>query len=670
MVVAFKLSFKDITRRVTFPERPTWTALSARIILLYGLSPDDIGVCYTDVDGDSVTLNSEEELQDFYLSSPALRTGQDIKFRVVDLTSIRHPFDDNKPLPNTPRDSSSRNTFGGTVPLMYEVEDDWQFPLGLGARPFPPPDGSAHAFVETVDGSTDSSSSGGVSRSETPTIPNFLNHPRGKGKERAPTSTSSSVSVIDNDSPAKPPVHVQVHSLRGVHSDTFGAPPAQSTPVDERSPPTLHGESIPSSKPSVSKDNATPTSAPDPPTPVISPPPLPSFTPTASLSNDVAALLNSVSDINNGSYWAEHRESVARAADDIRRAAQEVRTATVTSLQDVHRAAEEEAGRRVTEALGNIVRVFGDISIASGAPPTESEVPPPPRGPWVYSTPGASASPHVSTGGQLPTPIVTNWAGFPSMPPSGVPVPPPVPPTAGFIPPPGVVPFLSPVAPPSLGTIPGIPPISGSTQPTSIPAWSQFRPLAPPVPPVIDTTPVQSQPAPQSPQVSYYTASPVSPTDSRSRPRRRELKASLEAAKETYNREKERYRAERQRRYAELEQRARTSAPAPVPSNTDPVAEVTIQLKEIHVREEIPKPPSTPPPTRRIVSNARNGFPQLEIVSLPVSPRTIRRQNTISSPVRPADKKEIGSAQATQNVVERLGDVSRLHLLVSSIISG
>ena len=94
-----------------------------------------------------------------------------------------------------------------------------------------------------------------------------------------------------------------------------------------------------------------------------------------------------------------------------------------------------------------------------------------------------------------------------------------------------------------------------------MPPWNAFRPYgAAVVPaPVAATEPVQTDvTSPRSPEVSFYTSSPVSPDVARSRTQARDLKTSLEAAKENYKREKARYRAERDARRRRREQGGET----------------------------------------------------------------------------------------------------------------
>jgi hypothetical protein len=57
--VDFKFSKKwDSTRRAHFDILPSWILLAARIGYLYTIPEDQVGVSYTDADGDEITMSS------------------------------------------------------------------------------------------------------------------------------------------------------------------------------------------------------------------------------------------------------------------------------------------------------------------------------------------------------------------------------------------------------------------------------------------------------------------------------------------------------------------------------------------------------------------------------------------------------------------------------------
>jgi len=71
----FKFAKDGITRRVAFTQLPSWSEIAAKLETLYSIPIEHIAVSYTDVDGDEVTLSSQEELEDYYRadSNPLLR---------------------------------------------------------------------------------------------------------------------------------------------------------------------------------------------------------------------------------------------------------------------------------------------------------------------------------------------------------------------------------------------------------------------------------------------------------------------------------------------------------------------------------------------------------------------------------------------------------------------
>lgn len=553
--VHFKLSIANgLTRRISFPTRPSWNELAARIQVLYNIPHGRLGVSYVDSDGDEVTLSSEEELREFY---DTVDTGQGshlIKFRVVELSSGR-----DAELMTGAATPPLRNTFGGPNPLVFEVDQDWErLPLsGLYVPSLDREVDSPHAFVEVVDDEVekDDGSGAGV---ESPSI-------RGSntGKTRdlrafVEDDLSSSTSMIAEETPTKPPIHVQVHGLRSMDSNTFGSPPDASTPAQESVtaiptaiPTTFSGD--PTAHPS------PPGSFPDPPTPRLDDP----IDPNISLSNDLASLLDSLNsmfvehpevgqhlralirNVGNGSYWNTQRDTVARVAEDIQRVARDAQTAVVMGTQDmhsrvlhearqVHQQAQQVAARRVTEAVGNILRAFG----AGGAEPTAAspgasvpqtpgiilssptETPICPRTP--PSDPSARfplhyASPSVANPGNLsPQPSLHTGST------ASTAIPPPV--RSG-------VPVLSRIVPP--------PPVNEG----GAPAWNQFKPFSGISPDTPSAGPSSAAP----PDVSYYASSP----NRRTRPNAAELRASLEAAKANYKVKKEEYRQEQEARRRE-----------------------------------------------------------------------------------------------------------------------
>ncbi|KAH9004080.1 hypothetical protein EDB86DRAFT_3072420 [Lactarius hatsudake] len=625
--VHFKLSiFNGLTRRISFPTRPSWNELAARIQALYNIPLGRLGVSYVDSDGDEVTLSSEEELRDFYDTVDTGQVNQLIKLRVVELGSGRIAEFMAEATTPPPR-SSIRNTFGGPNPLVFDMDQDWER-LPLGGLYIPPLDrevDSPHAFVEVVDDEAEKDN-GSVVGVGGPPIGGA-----NKGKTRAfvEDDVSSSTSVIAEEAPTKPPIHVRVHGLRPMNSSTFGSPPAASTPAHESvtSTPTV----LPPTFSSL---------FPDPPTPELGGP----SDPNISLSNDLASLLNSLNsmfvehpevgqhlrallrNVGNGSYWDAQRETVARVAEDIQRVARDAQTAVAMGAQEVQRRAvhearqvqqqaQQEAARRVTEAVGNIFRVFG---VGGAAPTSEPDAGPDanvPQTPVV--TPPSPIDTHMTSPsappGEFPlhhgSPPVANprrLSSHPSLPTASTPstaIPPPL--QSGVPPPPRIVP------PPPLVNEGGVP------------AWNQFKPFSGASP---DTPSAGPSSSVAPPEVSYYAF----PTNRRTRPSASELKASLEAAKSNYKAKKEEYRLEQEARRRERRFVKEGVANNPISPGAQPVEGRTLDSmgpSDAGTSRRM-DPATTMPPPIQIISNARGKFPQLEMVNLPRSPTKQRVDRT------------------------------------------
>lgn len=385
----FKFTKDGITRRVAFAKLPSWLEISAKLESLYGIPVEFVAVSYTDADGDEVTLSTQEELEDFY------RADSDAPLRrlsVVDLSVIRNVED--KPLPDTPsithrlRDTPSINTFG-TIPFNQEpVEDDWQRVPGFS--PFYINDissgsGNELQFARIDDDSTIRStmirdSPATHSRTLTPV-------PGDKGKAREFETTSSTDSVLANDTPEKPPVHIYV------------------------SGPLSSGTATDIQEPSVASSTHD---APDPPLAELDPP---AAGPTPTLTGDVAGFLGTISamfaqnphlttslssimqNIGNGTYWAAHRDQLNSAAEDVRRSAADIQ-ASLSSAETV-------AARQIAEAIGNIVHSFTQNGPPRGGDDGEhvpggwpSDRPPPP--PWAFPHHGPFPPPPHPPPGSFP----------------------------------------------------------------------------------------------------------------------------------------------------------------------------------------------------------------------------------------------------------------------------
>ncbi|THH02553.1 hypothetical protein EW026_g272 [Hermanssonia centrifuga] len=402
----FSMPPDGATRRVMFQTTPSWNELAAKIESLYDIPVRTLAVAYIDSDGDEVTLSSEEELQDYYKfnapsTPPGALAGNDalkaIRFTVRNLSAARDSEAD-KPLPQTPLSSNHRNTFGtnGFNGMVFDNDDDWQriqrfaIPHDVFVPYSAESDDAPHAFVELLESDvsgtkelTDKDTASTISDSDY----DALKVDKGKGKENVetiPDDDVSRVSVVEERSPDKHPVHVRLTSQASTE-DIFGAHKSSEVPLSipeetDSTPMALDGA-----------DNSN--NAPDPPLPEFDD--IPATTPAPSLANDVAGLFNTFSSIfashpelseslqniarnaSSGAYWAAHRAAIERAAQEVRHSAaqaageaqrgaeqgvEELRRAT----EEAHRAAEEAAGRRVTEAIGNVLRTIGQYTGFAG----------------------------------------------------------------------------------------------------------------------------------------------------------------------------------------------------------------------------------------------------------------------------------------------------------------
>ncbi|PCH37206.1 hypothetical protein WOLCODRAFT_167382 [Wolfiporia cocos MD-104 SS10] len=95
--VQFKLirSSDGVIRRLTFATPPSWADLATRVEALFGIPTDAVAVSYMDSDGDEITLNTDDELQEFYrereLPEDALDSEKVVRFNVRDINGPRVP---------------------------------------------------------------------------------------------------------------------------------------------------------------------------------------------------------------------------------------------------------------------------------------------------------------------------------------------------------------------------------------------------------------------------------------------------------------------------------------------------------------------------------------------------------------------------------------------------
>ncbi|KAI0801070.1 hypothetical protein C8Q74DRAFT_1444810 [Fomes fomentarius] len=732
-----------LVRRINFPDKPSWAALAAKIESLYDIPTESIGVSYIDIDGDEVTLSSEEELRDYYQS--AAMQGNDgevalVKFNVRDLDAFRN----DKPLPETPRTASAmnyRNTFGRSAPVLFEmeVEDGWQpIPNGLGNL-FTAP---THAYVEVLDSDADSVSQSAqraqderrasTTTDSTDTFPEVTLIPMptvDKGKSRArpetPDTISSTQSLLAAEPGAKHPIHVvSVNNNNNASTDAVfrrrGSRSRTSTSLGPRTPTPKSRTPPPAERPAEAQHD-------DPPLPNLDDNPAPS----SNIAHDVASLLSALSGIlashpelsegirnivrnaSDGTYWQTHREQVARTAEEIRRSAimgaDEMRQMAV----DGRHSAEEVAGRRVAEAIGNVIRVIADITATqvgdpntSGGEPTTSTPARERRPGWDYGWAGAHGRgghgrhrppPWGSFGlpwgerhGPFPGP--PPFRQFPPPPgpppPPGAPPPPgppprPPPPHAHGPPPPpaghGPPPFPPPPLPRGLfgqyhpGQSPhgpsGRPPFGPSHTHRHSGNWGYDDPFADPhgwrsyhhhdanwadtVPPL----PPRPNTSGEDVEVSMYGVTSLESPDA--------AKKSLQAAKEAYIAEKEKYRHVREERKKRRMNVSMDSEMQDLELHDSPISPPDVQEPVVRPVGE----PSNAGPqgnssneAPQIVSNARGPFPQLELYSVPRRSHTMhgvghRRDASWGTFGGSGTSTQAGRAAAADSIVRRLGDM-------------
>ncbi|KAK7064102.1 F-box domain-containing protein [Favolaschia claudopus] len=586
----FKLTGRGLIRRVNFSSQPSWNTLSHRIHTLFGIPIEQVGVSYVDSDNDEITISSESELIDYYQSVSASDV---VKFSVRDLSA-----NNEKSLPATPRTSGFRDTFGnpGKEGLPFDIEADWQrIPSldGIFLSAAAADSDSPHAFIQVVDSdvsindAAEQESIGHSSISTTDFGDIKLTSTMDKGKGKA-IYVSPPLSVASQEEPI-------LFETQDTPSSTGTATPvAHPDPVLETATPHRAAETV---------HNAAVEDPTDPPLPTIDP------IPQASLSNDVATLLSNLQNVlsshpelseglrnivqsaTNGAYWSSHRASISQAAG-------EFMETTRNSAQERRRQAEEEAGRRVAEAMGGLIRSFSEVlggGVSNAPADTSAEAPGEPlrtstptgdqdfpfwSGPGHWRGRGGGRGGHGRRG---------SWGGpylhSPFYP--RPPFPPPPPPH-------GLHPWATWAAPP------GPPP----------PAHGPPPPVPPPPP---------MGPPQVPPHVTDPTAAAQASTNAKPTPQ--ELRAQVEAAKSLYKAEKERYRAEREERRMAREVRLTDLEAAPTTAEHSALNRTT-------------DAPAAKPAVHLVsTGNPRVGYPPLEMYSIP------HRSNTYNG--RPTRRHEV-----------------------------
>jgi hypothetical protein len=574
----FKFSKDGETRRTAFPSQPSWAALADKIAFLFDMPSAAVAVSYVDFDEDEITLSSDAELAEYYLTN--FKRGQIVKFHVQDLRARS----ETRSMSRTPHTTggASRDTFGNEVDLNFDLDGDWQVPQ-LGGMYIPATQFEApHGFVESVasDASSDSTEEemhDAESVASERTMKSALSTPpvdKGKGRaddrpSRASVKTSTA-SILAGSVNIKPTASRT--TLAGLQSELGTA----NSVIGDVTPKVIPSE-IPESVLAANAAEAG-EAAPDPPLPSMGEE-THEARPLPSLSNDIAAVLtnlttiisahpeladglrNIVHNASNGSYWAAHRDALHRAADEMSQQA--------GHAASDFRSAEEEAGRRVTEALGNIFQAFAGTGGLPPAQPAQSEA----DGNSVRNPAGGLQWPDISNLFGMPPPLAGHfgfWGGRGGFgprgsfrggsfgrhhghhrhshphggnhsPESGSPrpfgprTPPPshpsTAPTQGF-PTSGPPPPPPPSGPPPLNP----PPVGNSSAPAP-PPGAPFYGMPPP-------PPHTAYPWAHGPAAWGWPTMPPAHTGAKHSPQ--ELRASVEAAKMHYKKEKERYRQGRE----------------------------------------------------------------------------------------------------------------------------
>ena len=215
------------TRVISFPSQPSWLDVQAKVASYFNIPQSAVAVSYEDSDGDVVTMSSQEELQDYFHS--CYKIGQTGKLTVVDRS-------------NSPRSvHKGKSTFVEDVadeveegiptmgPTMFiEVGDGgWQrLPRIPEIFEIQEEDdhvnSNDHAFVEVVDSDGETPKKDDKEESPERTSNNDIaaRQDRHKGKEKASllseaTRSTSSASVINDNFPTKPSIHVYDVSNHG-----------------------------------------------------------------------------------------------------------------------------------------------------------------------------------------------------------------------------------------------------------------------------------------------------------------------------------------------------------------------------------------------------------------------------------------------------------------------
>lgn len=348
MPTLFKLKFNDLTRRASFAGQPDWQELSNRISDLFCIPQHQVGVTYIDPENEEITLNTREELQDYYFSS--YRPGDTIKFSICDLISRNQ-------VRLACTNAGHRNTSSQFIDPEVPGLDDWQA-VFVGNSSFG--NNIRSAFVESVSsdestaGIADNTSGMQVEDAHSEVAEKCISNKQ-KGKRRAHSvSSNGSLVAVDSGNTYPNPI-IDINSRPSLlHNEGGDTIVAESTPrVPEKEFDRMREFE-------------------DPPLPSVEsvdPQPSQPAEASASLAQDITSFLNTISiiisahpelgdsfrtiirNVTNGTYWVSSREALSQAATGLQRN-------TENLAEESRRVVEEEAGRRIAQALSGMLRIF------------------------------------------------------------------------------------------------------------------------------------------------------------------------------------------------------------------------------------------------------------------------------------------------------------------------
>ncbi|KAG8745912.1 hypothetical protein FRC10_006716 [Ceratobasidium sp. 414] len=113
-MATIKFTHAGMTRRAVFSdEHPSWTDLSQRVQAMFEIPASSVAISYVDPDGDTMYINSNDELFDFFHTEPSQPHNKPLvhRFTVNDMRQNRSPDDfEHVPTGDHPGDESSSSS--------------------------------------------------------------------------------------------------------------------------------------------------------------------------------------------------------------------------------------------------------------------------------------------------------------------------------------------------------------------------------------------------------------------------------------------------------------------------------------------------------------------------------------------------------------------------------